>query len=507
MSPNSPATESLLVFSDVHLGSDLDDRGQNAVRRSSSIDHDLISFLSHYRHQKPRGDRWRIVIAGDFIDFIGMTIVAGEERLDTEQTAEEHQHGIGNASDHARLKLRRVGERHRGFFDVLAGFVADGHALTMVHGNHDIELHWDDVQSDLRQLLLAHARRQRPGLDEAAFLERVEFNPWFFYRKGLVYIEHGHQYDPYCATEHVISPLSPLDPRRLSRGMTDILLRFVVRRTRGMREHGHENAGLLDYVRFAVRLGFGGLTRLGVRFFSAVVEMFRLRRGHLSAAATSLRADHDRKVLRLAKVSRIGIKRLKALISLQERPITESIRGIMASVLLDRLVLALVAALALTAVSIVGIFYGYALFALIGVFAGWALFHRHLCQSRKVDAAENLALKAPQLARLFPAAFVVMGHTHVPVHLPVGQSSTYINLGSWAEDEEDADAAHGVRAARTHLVIHVHEGQPEAELLTWEAGLGPRKFLRAQVDDVAAACARSCPRGHRGILFVDSTSG
>jgi UDP-2,3-diacylglucosamine pyrophosphatase LpxH len=470
----APITESLLVFSDVHLGSDLDDSGHNIVRRTPAIDRDLVSFLSHYRRERPSGDRWRIVIAGDFIDFIGMTIVPGEALLDTEQTQEERDHGVGNAADHARLKLRRVAERHGEFFDVLAGFIADGHTLTMVHGNHDIELHWESVQADFRDILSSRACIARPDLDVAAFLARIEFNPWFFYRQGLVYIEHGHQYDPYCSTEHVMSPLSPLDPRRLARGMTDVLLRFVVRRTRGMREHGHEHAGMLDYVRFSARLGLGGLVRVGVRFFSAVREMFRMRRGYLTAAAATLRAEHDRRVALLGEVSRIGAARLRALLSLQERPITASVRGIMACVLLDRLALAAGAAFLLAGVAVAGIFYGYAFFAAIAVFVAWGLIHRQLCNARKVDAAENLALKAPQLAALFPAAFVVMGHTHMPVHAPAGQS-TYINLGSWAEEEPDEGSDHVARAARTHLVIRVREGKPEAELLQWESGLGPRR--------------------------------
>jgi hypothetical protein len=366
-----------------------------------------------------------------------------------------------------------VAERHGEFFDVLAGFIADGHALTMVHGNHDIELHWDIVQAEFRAILLARARAARPDLDATVFAQRIEFNPWFFYRQGLVYIEHGHQYDPYCSTEHVMAPLSPLDPRRLARGMTDVLLRFVVRRTRGMREHGHEHAGMTDYVRFAARLGARGLVRVGVRFFSAVVEMFRQQRGTLTAAAATLKAEHDKRVALLAKASRIGVGRLRALLSLQERPITASVRGIMACVLLDRLALAAAAALSLAAVAVVGVFYGYALFAAIAVLVAWGVIHRQLCKARIVDAAENLAAKAPQLATLFPAAFVVMGHTHVPVHAPAG-ASTYINLGSWAEEEADDESNHVARAARTHLVIRVRNGKPEAELLQWDPSLGPQ---------------------------------
>src|SRR5580692_7778965 len=126
----STMTESLLVFSDVHLGSDLNDCTQNVTRRSPAIDRDLVLFLSHYRREKPRGDRWRFVIAGDFIDFIGMAISVPSELL-TPPNEEERAHGLGNASEHARIKLRRVAVRHAYVFAELARVVADGHALTL----------------------------------------------------------------------------------------------------------------------------------------------------------------------------------------------------------------------------------------------------------------------------------------------------------------------------------------------------------------------------------------
>src|ERR1700689_3683714 len=126
-SPPSPS-ESLLVFSVVHLGSDLNDCTPNVVHRSASIDRALVLFLAHSRKEKPRGERWRIVIAGDFIDFIGMAIAVPDE-LETTPSVEERAHGLGNRSDHARLKLRRVAIRHADVFAELARFVADGHAL------------------------------------------------------------------------------------------------------------------------------------------------------------------------------------------------------------------------------------------------------------------------------------------------------------------------------------------------------------------------------------------
>jgi UDP-2,3-diacylglucosamine pyrophosphatase LpxH len=471
----SPFEESLLVFSDVHLGSDLNECTPNVVHRSATIDRDLVLFLEHYRREKPAGKRWHIVIAGDFIDFIGMAITAPAE-LATAPNGEERAHGLGNASDHARLKLRKVAVRHADVFAELARFVADGHALTLVHGNHDIELHWDGVKEDLRLVLQEHAAREHPELDPVAFQARIEFSPWFFYRDGVAYIEHGHQYDAFCSTDHVMAPLSPLDPRRIARGFTDVFLRYVVKPTLGMREHGHEHRGMLDYIAFGARLGAGGLFRLGARFAVAILELFRLRRGYFSEAAHLLRAEHERRVALLAEASRIGADRLRALLSLQVPPVTRSVRGIMTGVLLDRLALAVASLMALVVVAVIGVYHGHALYAAFGVVAAWALFHRHLSAQRSIDPAELLVAKATQLSKLFPAAFVVMGHTHTPVHVPAGDA-TYINVGSWAE-EEDAGPSEGQapRAPRTHLVIHMREARPEARLLRWEPGLGPRGF-------------------------------
>ncbi len=478
MYPTSSLSESYLVFSDVHLGSDVNDCTPAAIRRSASIDRDLVLFLEHYRREKPSGARWHIVIAGDFIDFIGMTVAASTAELRTEPTDEERAHGLGNAADHARLKLRRVAERHADVFGELARFVADGHALTLVHGNHDIELYWDAVRDDLREILWTHGLRERPDLDRAAFQARIDFTPWFFYRPDVAYIEHGHQYDAYCSTEHVMVPLSPLDPRRIARTFTDVLLRFVVRQTRGMTEHGHERAGLVDYLAFAARLGVRGALLLGSRFVFAVLELFRLRRAHLAEAARAVRAEQERRVALLAERTRIGLDRLRSLLSLQVAPVTRSVAGILGSVLLDRIALALAALVLFVVLRMVGAFHGHALYGALGTLAAWALFHVYLARRRQIDPTDQLRARASKLAQLFPAAFVVMGHTHVPARAPAG-SATYINVGSWAEEEgEAADAfeEHAPRAPRTHLVIHVRGDRPEAQLLTWKPGEGPRRY-------------------------------
>jgi UDP-2,3-diacylglucosamine pyrophosphatase LpxH len=446
------------------------------------VDDDLVKLIGHYRRTPPSGERWRMIIAGDFIDFIGMTILRSHEPVATEPSEEEREHGLGNAADHARIKLLRVVARHEAVFDALAAFVADGHALTLVHGNHDVEFHWDDVKDKLRSVLL---ERARATMDARAFVERIEFHPWFYYVGGIAYVEHGHQYDALCATDHVMAPLSPLDPRRIARGFSDIFLRFVVRPTRGLPEYGHERLGLVDYIAFGARLGLRGLVSLVVRFFSAVRELLRLNRAYFGETAKTLRAEHERRMALLAEATRIGIDKLRALSALQVPPVQRSIRGILASVLLDRLALALGSAIALAVVALIAIGHPLSWFAAAGVGVAWFAAHRHLMARRraifgeKLDNDETLVDRAGHLAHLFPAAFVVMGHTHSPTMVPVAEgAATYVNVGSWAEGEEDAGRPEH-RAARTHLVIHppAASGRPVAEFLAWSAD-GPQRFPR-----------------------------
>ena len=116
--------ESLLILSDVHLGSDLNELTAG-VRRSKRVDTDLINLLGHYAARECPSGRWRLVIAGDFIDFIGMTLLPGDRALSTQPSEEEREHGLGNSADHARVKLRAAISRHREVFEALARFVVE----------------------------------------------------------------------------------------------------------------------------------------------------------------------------------------------------------------------------------------------------------------------------------------------------------------------------------------------------------------------------------------------
>jgi hypothetical protein len=249
-----------------------------------------------------------------------------------------------------------------------------------------------------------------------------------------------------------------------------------------MHEYGHDKHGITHYLVFAMKLGWSGLLHLAGRYAGAVGELFRLRREQLAGGSNKvLRDEHERRMGILAQTTRIGRDRMRALEKLQVPPITRTLHGILASVLLDRLALGFATAFTLLVVSVLTMVHAvHAGRVTLCVVAVWLLGDRLLAGNRTIDPEKRMIERAADLARLFPAAFVVMGHTHVPARMTVNDGvATYINLGSWAEEEGDEhDAVHQTyRAARTHLQIHDGEEGPVAELFSWDSDHGPQPFL------------------------------
>jgi UDP-2,3-diacylglucosamine pyrophosphatase LpxH len=466
------SSQNLIVLSDIHLGSDLVQHARpDAPHRTTASlrrDQELVALLDWYRERPVDGRPWRLVIAGDLVDFVGMSVSAPGE-LATAPNEEELAHGLGSSVDHTVVKLERVAEHHREVFQSLARFVAAGNALVVVRGNHDVDFHWDPVKDAFRRVLSSLA----PGTGDA-----VEFREWFYYEEGLLYVEHGHQYDDYCSYDHVLHPVLPSDPRRSYRSLSDVLLRYVVRPTRGMLESGHENASAIDYLRFGARLGFGGMLRLGRRFVVAIAALCALWREHMSDAAHWARQEHERKMALLAEARQISLVKLKALASLQRPPVTRSLLRLLAGVMVDRVAITVLAVLYVGWLLITRGTWLLGLEVLGGVLVltllGW-LWRR---ARGAIDASASLREHAGRIATVFPAAFVVMGHTHSPeVRRADNGDTTYVNLGAWAEEEPEDGSRSSLPASRTHLVLQHVDGEPVAALFHWDRERGPTRFL------------------------------
>jgi UDP-2,3-diacylglucosamine pyrophosphatase LpxH len=473
----SPETNYLL-FSDVHLGADLVQHARpwtvSRLREVLRVDRELSAMLDHYRDRREGDQPWRLIIAGDLVDFMGMSIApTHDQQVETPLNREERRHGLGSTRDHAVYKMRAVATRHNLVFQKLAAFVAEGHSLVLVRGNHDVDFYWETAREAFVQALVDRVHEpfdeaSSPGA-RASFEARIEFRHWFYYDEGLLYVEHGHQYDETCSYHHVLMPLSPRDPRRIAYSFSDILMRYVVHPTRGLGTTGHDDMKLLDYVRMAFAMGISGGAKLGYRFGRAVAAMMRSWREHLSEHAHGLREEQDRKLHHLGERLLLGTDKLRALTQLWAKPVTSGFFPILRTVFLD-MAAAIAASMLLVGGLLVTNLVPVSFVAPVAVFLGLGMYV-WMKASRVLDPDGALRRGAARVAALMPARFVVMGHTHMPVMEPIADGVTYINLGGWAVD--DLDSAGTVDSAPcTHLVIRHIDGVAHAELRRWGSG-GP----------------------------------
>lgn len=202
----------VIVISDLHLSAGADPAtGIYDVHEDFFAGEALCRFLDHLRARGRReGRRWRLVILGDFVDFLQVTVDPGAER------------GPGITSEAASVaRLEIVGRGHAAAFAAVASFLADdaGHRLDIVLGNHDVEFIWPAVQTCLRRLIGAE--------DDPERRQRVDFHPWILFLPGRLYAEHGHQYDDINSFLTPLAPFDPEQPRLIALPLGSYFVRYL----------------------------------------------------------------------------------------------------------------------------------------------------------------------------------------------------------------------------------------------------------------------------------------
>jgi UDP-2,3-diacylglucosamine pyrophosphatase LpxH len=462
-----------LMMSDVHLGSDIIPHLRpwaltSWLKQEAEIDARLSTWLDHYRVLRD-GDRpWRLVIAGDFLDLVGVSITT-EASLRTKPTQEEERHGLGSPADHVVCKIDAIVRRHASVFRALGRFVAAGNALVIVRGNHDIELHWRAAQRALVDAILAH----EPARKRAQLRSQIELRPWFFAVDGLLYVEHGHEFDAMCSYGDPLAPTCQRDHRRIRWTPFSVLLRFVARPTRGLSSAGYGYVGMSAYVGLLLKLGLRGSFDIAGRYSRASYRL--LGECVLNArTAASLRTERARKGLaRFALRSGVSEERLSHLCALYVPPAVQRIGLMLRKLYIDRILAGFSSALSLMLSPIVwlqaGLISGLVSTGVGALFLLYALIGSGTNQSPQATMQRSAA----RIATLFSARWVVMGHTHEPILTPVSDSASYVNLGSWGEDDPPDERSHAQTSPGTFLLLRKSGGDFHAELMRWDVEHGP----------------------------------
>lgn len=464
-----------LLLSDIHLGSDIVQHLRpwavnSWLLRGAEVDARLLALFEHYRERCVEGRRWRMVIAGDFLDLVGVSLTPRPSEVQTPPTREEQLHGLGSASDHVVQKVRAIAARHPSVFAALMRFVAAGHELVIVRGNHDIELHWRAAQRALIEAIVSHADAQQ----RAELEGRIRICPWFFAVDGLLYVEHGHEFDPMCSYGEPLLPTCVRDPRRIRSTPFSVLLRQVARPTRGLSSAAYDYVGMGAYMTLLCNLGARGSAQIAVRYTRA---SYRLISECFARAVDGGRARmrRTRALLRsFARTSGVSEAQLEQLRGLYVQPAFKSVDVVVRSLYLDRIVAVLLAGGLLATAAYVAPHAGLTAAGLYAVPAAALGGFAWIGRGCNTPPKASLQQGAERIAELFHTRWVVMGHTHQPVCTELASGSRYVNLGSWGADDPPDERQGGHESSCTYLLLQRTDGAYAASFMRWDERDGPQ---------------------------------
>ena len=198
----------LVIVSDLHLSQGWDPQTRRLPPHEDFFFDDAFArFLAALDAESRNcGRKWRLIVAGDMVDFLQVLSLPAEGLFPLR--SRERAYGLGTSVAKTIWKLQVIMAGHKVFFRALARFLAAGHRLTVISGNHDIEWTVPEVQQAFRQEMGALLSREAPAAEEAA-RNGISFCPWFYYEKDLVWIEHGHQYDGINSFDWLLHPWLP----------------------------------------------------------------------------------------------------------------------------------------------------------------------------------------------------------------------------------------------------------------------------------------------------------
>lgn len=183
----------LFVISDLHIGGAYpaasDDPQSRGFRVCTRVDR-LTSFVNGLPRLTER-QAVELVINGDFVDFLAETSSPTATATSAAAAAGEASWVpfVESGADAAAV-FSRLAARDAPLFDALRDFLRSGGRLTLMLGNHDIELSLPAVRRELENVLDGFGRDLHFVYDGQA------------YSVGPVLIEHGNRYDPWNVVAH-----------------------------------------------------------------------------------------------------------------------------------------------------------------------------------------------------------------------------------------------------------------------------------------------------------------
>jgi hypothetical protein len=457
------ADHNLIILSDVHLG-DKETMARNAASRASQA-RELSRLFDYYRENRVDEKPWRLIIAGDLLDFVEVTALPSEDELNAagiKLNRNRRKYGLAGTPRESAWKLGRIVADNREVFAALAAFIMAGNELFIISGNHDANWVFAEVRDKFLDLLAALAPEGQ-GIRET-ITARVRFNPWFYYEPGQLWVEHGHQFDPYNSFEYVLAPLHPRK-NEVAPTIGTVAQRYLTNLISNLNPYAENTAGFFDYFSWLYKVqGWDGFKVLWHYLTASTRLLFmsgRLRRRKRYVA--QLKAEY-----RLSR--RLGIQRraFRRLRRIQRRPLLRSWRLTASYVNLDKMMM-------LMAYIAGSVYLWWMPLSLIETIVAIAVLITSLygvvnllSLGRKRLTRDSFFGSGAKAAKILGVRNVVMGHQHEPYLGSIGDRVRVLGLGAWISNQGGVDVDLASAVIPSYVIVTGPPSSRRLLMYTWD---------------------------------------
>jgi UDP-2,3-diacylglucosamine pyrophosphatase LpxH len=445
--PAARMSYDLLILSDVHLTD-----GRAPVAGADHLVPELEKFLAVHELHPKASCHWRLVMNGDLFDFLHVQLRPGES-VPFPLSRGERACGPGTSAEKSIWKLGRILGANQRTVQAFGRFLRAGNEVVLLPGNHDMELYWPEVREAIREALRPYA-----GEDGLA---RLTFKPWFYYEPGLVYVEHGSQFDADNRVFRWLAPEVPDRPGVLELSAGHGINRHFTHRLGIGPFIGDTTQPALGYVRWMFRIyGLWRFLKITWWYLGFAAKMLRWA-GRRSPEVQKAEDLHRERRERLELEEGMPRGSLAAIEAAAPPSVLDSKGLALGRTMLPRAVTSLLT----TAVALIVLFAGsfgstsfaVALAVLVPpqiVFAFTR--HKYTGMADRCYPAVAEAVRAALRVR-----YVAFGHQHIArAEVPDEGERRYFNLGCWIEGQ-------GFEKVPLHY-LEIHRGPVAvAKLKTW----------------------------------------
>ncbi len=425
---------------------------------------DIFTSFLHEIESKAKGESVELILNGDIFDFDSVLRLPEEPIFRVSHL--EKRRGLFPRSERSCYKIKVILEDHAMFVRALREFIRHGHRIVFVIGNHDLELHFQDVQKEVRHALDLTESQQ----------SQVRFVEWFYISNEDTLIEHGNQYDPYCLCEDPINPyVQGYNYISLKLPFGNLACRYIMNGLGFFNPHVDSNyiMGLKEYVTIFLRYMARAQPLLVFTwFFGSIVTMLQSFKDRLAAPIRNPLKIEER-IEQIAEKANAEPRMVRELKELFVAPAASNPFLLARELWLDRAFLIGVAFFLIFQLLIfirqvydLSFFWAFIpLFFMLPFFLFYSQSITSMVSSYKEPNERVLAMTSA-IARV---KRVIYGHTHTVRHEMIG-AVEHLNAGCWSPAFLDIECTKPIDQ-KTYVWLSPQEtGERRAELYKFIEG-------------------------------------